>query len=173
MDALIENGKRAPAIELPDLYGNSHTLSDSLGKIVILNFWSVECPWSERVDHAILPLLEKWGAQVVYFTIASNANETEEQIRTTASQRGLPVVLVDSNQRAADAYGAQTTPHCFILDKAGIVRYQGAFDDVTFRQRTPTVPYVEAAVETLLRGEQPDPDQTSPYGCTIVRYRGS
>lgn len=173
MDTLIENGKQAPAFEMPDLDGVRHTLADSLGKIVILNFWSAECPWSERVDQAIGPLLDKWGAQVDYFAVASNANETEELIRSTASQRGLPVVLVDANQRAAEDYGARTTPHCFILDREGVLRYQGAFDDVTFRQRTPTIQYVEAAVEALLGGEQPNPDHTPPYGCTIVHFSGS
>jgi peroxiredoxin len=173
MDTLIENGNQAPSITLPDLHGNPYTLAGAQGKIVILNFWSVECPWSERVDHAILPLLDKWGAQVDYFTIASNANEAKELIRTTASQRGLPIVLVDADQRAANAFGAQTTPHCFILDRAGIVRYQGAFDDVTFRQRTPSVFYVRDAVEAMLQGNLPNPDHTSPYGCTIVRFSQS
>jgi peroxiredoxin len=173
MDTLIKNGTQAPTFELPDLDGKPHALVNFLGKIAVLNFWSAECPWSERVDQAIHPLLEKWDTQAAYITIASNANETEELIRTTAGKRGLSIVLIDSDQHTANTYGAQTTPHCFILDRGGMLRYQGAFDDVTFQQRTPTTHYVEAAVEALLRGAQPNPDHTPPYGCTIVRFSGS
>jgi hypothetical protein len=106
---------------------------------------------------------------VTLWTIAANANETETQIRAAAAERGLPGLLRDAHQQVADLYAAQTTPHLFVIDPEGILRYQGALDDVTFRRRTPTVNYVRQAVEALLVGRQPDPDQTPPYGCTIVR----
>jgi peroxiredoxin len=173
MDTLIENGKQAPAIALPDLNGNLYTLADDVGKIVILNFWSAECPWSERVDQAVQPLTANWGDQVVYLPIASNANETPEHIQTTANQRNLPVILLDAAQDTANTYGAQTTPHCFVLDREGVLRYQGAFDNVTFRQRTPSMHYVRDAVEALLQGNLPKPEYTPPYGCTIVRFNQS
>jgi hypothetical protein len=65
-------------------------------------------------------------------------------------------------------YGAQTTPHIFVLDPAGILRYQGAFDDKTFRKRQPKVSYTLNAVNALLKGNNPDPAETPPYGCTVV-----
>jgi hypothetical protein len=57
-----------------------------------------------------------------------------------------------------------------VIDATGILRYRGAFDDVTFRQRTPARFYLKEAVEVLLAGKLPDPAETQPYGCTIVRY---
>jgi hypothetical protein len=59
-----------------------------------------------------------------------------------------------------------------VIDQAGLLRYQGAVDDVTFRQRTPTRYYLREAVEALLAGRQPQPQETPPYGCTVVRYAG-
>ena len=45
----------------------------------------------------------------------------------------------------------------------------GAYNDVTFRQRDPTQDYLKMAVEAVLQGELPDPSQTNSYGCSIVR----
>ena len=104
------------------------------------------------------------------WSIASNANEPPDLLRRVAAERGLPLLLHDPDHHVADLYDAQTTPHLFVLDAEGNVRYQGAFDDVTFRQRRPNRFYLHQAVEALLTGEEPNPEQTNPYGCTIVRY---
>jgi hypothetical protein len=72
----------------------------------------------------------------------------------------------------ADQLKAATTPHFYIVDADGRLRYQGAFDDITFRQRTATRNYVFEAVAALLDGREPDPTEVRPYGCTIVRYSG-
>jgi peroxiredoxin len=160
----------APPFQLPDLEGRLHALMDFRGKVVILNFWSAECPWSERVDRDLFDLVMSWGTAVVLLPIASNANEGLELLSTTAAARGIPRVLIDADHRVADLYGAQTTPHFFVIDREGDLRYKGAFDDVTFRQRTPRVQYLKSAVEAVLAGRQPEPAETPPYGCALVRF---
>jgi peroxiredoxin len=169
MDPVIRTGDQAPIFTLSDLHGKSHCLADYRGQIVILDFWSAECPWSERSDRQLLDDLQGWGGKVVSWAIAANANETPALLADVAFQRGLPVLLHDQGNRVADLYGAQTTPHLFVVDQAGILRYQGAFDDVTFRQRTPSLCYLREAVQALLDGRSPMPAETPPYGCMIVR----
>ncbi len=78
-------------------------------------------------------------------------------------------MLRDSRHEVADLYGAQTTPHLFVIDKQGVLRYQGALDDTNFRQRNASRFFLREAVEAVLAGQDPDPAQVSPYGCTIVR----
>jgi peroxiredoxin len=170
MDPLIAAGQPAPDFTLPALDGMEHSLAFQRGRLAIVNFWSAECPWSERADRALVACLAAWGDRVALLSIASNANEGRELLARAAAERRLPLVLVDAGQRVADLYGAQTTPHLFVVDAAGALRYQGAFDDVTFRRREPAQHYLRQAVEALLAGRQPDPAQTPPYGCSIVRY---
>jgi len=55
------------------------------------------------------------------------------------------------------------------VDVAGILRYQGALDDVTFRQREPNRFYVKEVVDALLAGRLPEVASAPAYGCTIVR----
>ncbi len=135
----------------------------------MINFWSAECPQSARADRELQAYMQDWGERVVWLSIAANANEPPDLLRQVAAERGLPILLLDADQRVADLFGAETTPHLFVIDGEGILRYRGALDDVTFRQRTPTRLYLRLAVEALLAGERPDPDQTPVSGCTIVR----
>jgi peroxiredoxin len=164
----------APAFSLPDLDGRLHTLQAYRGQIVILNFWSAECPWSERTDQALNAALAEWNAHTptpcVLLPIAANANEPRPLLVETAHARGFSLLLHDHDGRVAAHYGAQTTPHLFVIDTTGLLRYQGAFDDVTFRQRIPSRHYLKDAVDALLRGDAPDPCSTPAYGCTLVSF---
>ena len=165
----MQLNKPAPDFELQDLQGNPLKLNEQHGKIVIINFWSAECPHSERTDPYIVSLLERWDEEVELFSIAANRNESLELLELVAATRGLPRVLVDAEGQVADLYGAITTPHVFILDRDGILRYQGAVDNITFRKREATHFFLQEAVEALLAGRLPEPSETPAYGCAIVR----
>ena len=158
-----------PDFELPDLDGNLHRLSHYRGKIVIVNFWSCECPHSERTDKAIMSMFVQWRDEVSMLTIASNRNETAEGVKTVSETRRLPTVLLDADCRVADQFEAQTTPHVFVIDREGILRYRGSEDDVTFRNRIPTRFFLDLAVESLLEGQLPALTESPAYGCAIVR----
>ena len=170
MDTLIQTGQPAPGFSLPDLQGSLHHLEEARERILVLNFWSAECPWAERADRDVARLLGVWGEGVLLWTIASNSNEPAELLQRVSESRGLKPVLHDARQQVADLFGAQTTPHFFVLDQQGVLRYQGALDDVTFRQREPKIFYLHEAVQALLAGRLPEPAETPAYGCTIVRY---
>lgn len=165
----MEINRPAPEFELPDLDGAFHRLRDYRGKIVIVNFWSCECPHAERTDRAIMAMFVQWRDEVVLLSIAANRIETVEAVTEAALTRRLPLVLLDKEDVVADLYEAQTTPHVFVIDRDGILRYRGAVDDVTFRIRRPTRYFLDEAVEALLGGRLPEVAETPAYGCTIVR----
>ena len=159
----------APDFELPDLQGVPHKLSDSRGKLTLLNFWSAECPHSERTDRSLMDLLHRWNGEVALLSIAANRNESLQEVAEAAKLRRIPQVLVDAEHIVADLYEAVTTPHVFLLDREGILRYRGAVNDVTFRRRQVTRFYLQEAVEALFEGRLPEPAETPAYGCAIVR----
>ena len=165
----MEVNRPAPDFELPDLDGVLHRLADYRGRIVIVNFWSCECPHAERTDRVIIAMVVQWMEDVVLLSIASNQIESMDALAEAARTRRLPLVLVDREAIVADLFGAQITPHVFVMDREGILRYRGAVDDVTFRVRKPTRFYLDEAVEALLAGHLPAVAETPAYGCTIVR----
>jgi peroxiredoxin len=159
----------APDFELLDLQGTPRKLSYYRGKTVILNFWSAECPHSERTDEYLFNLLGSWNGDVVVLSIASNRNESVQIVAEAAKARRIPQLLIDPEHVVADLYEAVTTPHVFVIDSDGILRYRGAVDDVTFWRRQATRFFLQEAVEALLRGDLPVMNETPAYGCTIVR----
>ncbi len=165
----MELNEPAPDFELPDLQGNLHQLSEYRGNIVIFNFWSAECPHSERTDRSTMACLVQWGEDVDLLSIAANRSEPIQMVDEAATARRLPTVLIDAEHVVADIYEAVTTPHAFVVDREGMLRYRGAVDDVTFRQRKATRFFLEEAIEALLDGRLPEIQETIAYGCAIVR----
>jgi peroxiredoxin len=170
MDSVIQIGAKAPEFQLPDLSGNLVSLRDFKGSMVVLNFWSSECDWCERVDQELTIFLAQWRDRLTVLWIASNAHETQELVEKVAVERKIPIVLLDEQLKVANLYGVQTTPHFFVVDTQGSLAYQGAWDDITFRQRVATKRYVPQAIQAVMNNQYPDITHTQAYGCTLVRF---
>jgi peroxiredoxin len=169
MDSVARPGEAAPDFELPDLEGMLHRRSSLLGRILVINFWSADCPHSVRADKRLLALKSEWGDRVAVWSVACNRNERMQDLAQAAVERGVEPLLLDPDQSAADRYGVLTTPHIFLIDAAGILRYAGAQDDVTFGQPRPTRSYLGEAAAALLAGQAPPLTETPAFGCAIVR----
>ncbi len=163
-------GTPAPDFELQDLDGRTHRLSERRGSVVILNFWSAECPWAERGDRLLAACREEWGAEIHVWWIDANANETPELMRSVADARRIGPVLIDPAHTVADLYGAATTPHFYVVDGGGVLRYRGAPDDVHWAQKQRSKDYLGPAVTAALAERTPDPSSTPAFGCSLVRF---
>jgi len=164
-------GQIAPAFALYDLQGKYHHLSEFLDRLVVLNFWSAECPTVARIYAELLPWLKQLEDRVRLICVAANLNEPADLLRATASQRNIPWVLLDTEQKVADLYHAQTTPHLFVIDQDAIIRYEGAFDNSNFRRRQADEYPLREAVEALLQNRIPPIEHVPAFGCAIVRMK--
>ena len=169
MDTVIAAGRVAPDIDLLDLDGIRRRLKDQHGRLTVLNFWSAQCPWSERTDAATLDAVREADADL--WTIASCAGESPDRILEVSTARKLPVVLLDPDQAVADRYQAQATPHVYVIDTQGLLRYRGAPDDTGFGFSPRTRSYLGDALRAIRQGRAPDPAETPAHGCAIVRHR--
>jgi peroxiredoxin len=160
----------APDFMLPGVGGGRFALSDWRGQIVVLNFWSAECPWSRRADVALVYRQLAWDPKGVRIVgIAPNVTETEPQMRAEAQARHLKYpVLVDAGGTVAALYQVKVTPHFFVIDRQSYVRYSGALDDVTRKGQKPSTIYLDEAVQALLANRPPNPLTTAPIGSPLV-----
>ena len=145
--------------------------SDYRGRIVILNFWSCECPHSERTDRALMAMLcsslgDRGGAALDRLESDRSARGRS---RPSSRARRLPIVLLDPEHAVADLYEAQTTPEVFVIDRAGILRYRGAVDDVTFGSAAHTLLSWTRRWRPCWLDQLPTMAETPAYGCAIVR----
>lgn len=172
-------GSAAPAFKLPDLEGKDISLADFKGKTVILEWFCSGCPWSgkssPRSVHStgqvknLIAEIKKIDPNAVYILVDSTANMPMDKVISTdkqlKAQYGMSTpILIDYDGKVGKAYGAKTTPHMYVIDKKGVLRYQGAFGD---REKEN---YVLDAVKALKAGEDPKPATTKPWGCG-VKYK--
>ncbi len=139
---------------------------DSLrGKVTVVVFTSAVCPIANDYADRFGALYHDYqGKQVRFVHVNSNRNETAAQIRANAEANRLPFpVYQDEANAASDRLGAQVTPTAYVLDEAGQVRYQGAWDDAVNPARVKRA-WVREAVEALLTGRPVDRPATKADG---------
>lgn len=168
-------GDTAEDFELMNVDGNMVSLAsypDAKGYIVI--FTCNTCPYAVMYEDRIKALDTKHSA-AGYQVIAINPND--EKLRPADDFAAMKVraqekafdfpYLHDKASEVFPKFGARKTPHVFVLDKQRVVKYIGAIDDNAQEADAVTVNYVDAAVEKLNAGMNPDPATTKAIGCSI------
>lgn len=181
VSAAIKVGEAAPAFTLSDaLTGEDISLEDFRGSLVVLEWHNKGCPYVKKhYWNGDMQSLQKDAVKngVVWLSVISSAEgkqgymEAGQAKKHFAKVKGYPTaVLLDSEGAVGRRYGARTTPHMYIVDADGVLRYNGAIDSI--RSRDPDdVPkaenYVRSALEALKKGEPVEKSFTKPYGCSV------
>lgn len=169
-DAQAVVGQPAPDFTLTDQAGQSHSLSDYQGKVVVLEWTNPQCPFVVRHYDAdtMENLATNWGDDVVWLAVDSSHFITPEASAEFAASEGFSYpTLQDPTGATGMAYGAVTTPHMYVIDAEGTLRYNGAIDDNPRGRNDAPTNYVNAAVDALLAGQAPEVTETTPYGCSV------
>src|SRR4029078_9554858 len=81
-------------------------------------------------------------------------------------------VYVDHGNRLADLFGAQHTPHCFVINQKGVLVYAGGLDNAGQSETSKeTKQYVKDAIDATLAGKEVATKTTEAYGCGIKRVK--
>lgn len=160
-----------PDVRLQDTSGATRSLSSYTGKVLVLVFWSFKCPVSLAYIDRVQALQDKYaGRGAVVFGVASNENETADEIRANLSHLNISVpMLLDAEGALAQELGATHTPEVFVLDAAGVLRYRGPLDNNKRAGERGRIAYVENALDALLSGRTVAPSEVRPFGCPIRR----
>lgn len=167
-------GQPIPAFSLVGMDGHHYNTADYRGQILVIDFWSAECPISRRYDPYLQGFIDAYGPKgVKLLAVDSNVYDQAQIIEHAIEERQIRFpILRDEGNVVADLYEAVTTPHIFVADPDGILRYRGHIDDTTFKRKEPTINYLEEAVDALLLGNEIQVAETAPFGCTINRVPG-
>lgn len=175
----------APDFTLPDTSGVDVSLSSFKGKHVVLEWTNHQCPYVKKHygSDNMQGLQQKYtDTDVVWLSIISSAPGkqgyvTAQQAKELNQQRNAKPthVLFDPEGDVGKLYGAKTTPHMYIIDPEGALRYAGAIDSIKSANPSDIAKaknYLDAGMQALLAGKEVADKLTVPYGCSI-KYKTS
>lgn len=172
--------KAAPAFSVKDIDGKVRSLSEFKGKVVVLEWVNEGCPYVKKHYSGNMQGLQVSAVRdgAVWLTICSSAKGEQGHWSDAAAARSWmtakswagTAVLIDEDGKVGKAYGAKTTPHMYVIDKAGMLAYQGGIDDVPTNKvedikRAKNL--VAAALADVNAGRPVATPFSQPYGCAV------
>jgi peroxiredoxin len=192
-------GAEAPAFQVTALDGRIVTSAELTGdrkerNVLVVVFWAYTCPWVHRWNPALQAALEAFREEPRVRFVIVDPDRTESRSPDAITRYleenkfRLPVHL-DPGQRAADAFGASTTPHCFVVGTDGRIAYSGRINDrspmppaarigaasspetepAEVKPEEPPKPLLELAIKAALAGKALEIAEDAPMGCRVRR----
>ena len=173
-------GADAPDFSAFDTKGKLVSLYGLRGKYVVLEWLNKDCPFVKKhYGRGNMQNLQKnmTGRGIVWLSIVSSAKGKqgfvtgpEADAHTKEKDAAPTAVLLDPQGRLGRLYGAKTTPHMFVIDKAGVLRYAGAIDSNPSSDPETIASaenYVLAAVSEMQAQKKVTKPTSKPYGCSV------
>jgi peroxiredoxin len=179
-NAAPQIGQIAPEFTAQDSKGNSVSLSQYRGKTVVLEWTNADCPYTHKhYSSGNMQTVQQLAQQhgIVWLSVVSSAPGKQGYVNgpaadeLTESRHAAPTaVLLDPTGTVARLYSAKTTPHMFVIDAKGALRYMGGIDSIASTEVDDIAkaePYLKEAMLAVASGEKPPHVVTKPYGCSI------
>ena len=146
----------------------------------IVVFICNHCPFVSRYAERLNMLNKKFGPLGIPL-IAINSSDTlifgdetfDKMIAYSKKKKYTFPYLCDKNQSVGRNFGANKTPHAFVIWKQKsnwVIEYSGSLDDNGAESSKVTHAYISEAVENLLAGKKVSIPATNSIGCEI-HYR--
>jgi hypothetical protein len=173
-------GQPAPDFSAVDSDGKTRRLSDFRGKTVVLEWTNADCPYTRKhYTSGNMQSLQTLAQQrgVIWLSVISSAPGKQgyvdgaEANQLTRTRGAAPTaVLLDPSGDLGRLYHAKTTPHMFVVDAKGELRYMGGIDSIASADvadiRT-AEPYLKEAMLAVVDGQPVAHPVTRPYGCSV------
>jgi peroxiredoxin len=167
-------GAKAPEFSLVNAVdGEKVDMKAADGNLKVVVFTCNQCPYAKAFETRIIDIAKRFGPKGVRFYAvnpnddARYAEETLANMKARAVEKEYPFpYLKDGDSSIARAYGARVTPHVFVIDGTGAIRYRGYVDDSAKPEERKTTGLTDA-LGSLLNGREVATTDTRAFGCTI------
>jgi peroxiredoxin len=116
-------GGSAPDFTLTDTGGETFSLSDFRGKVVVLDLMGTQCPpCQEGISH-LKDIQQRYGDDVVILSISVAWYDTEEALATFKQEWECDWRFAIDTDDVITKYGVANIPKLVIIDKNGDIRF--------------------------------------------------
>jgi peroxiredoxin len=179
---MLPLGTPMPSFELADaVSGRNVSSAEFAGKALIVAFICNHCPYVQHLRSELARFgrhCQERGVGMVGISSNDAAKYPQDApgpMAEEARQHGYVFpYLFDESQDVAKAFRAACTPEFYLFDSSGKLAYRGQFDDSRPGNGKPvTGADLRRALDALLKGEEPDPNQVPSVGCSIKWKQGN
>jgi peroxiredoxin len=174
-----ELGSEAPDFSLPNVDGRTYQLNDfKNSKALVVVFMCNHCPYVQAVQKRINHLAREYQLRGVSL-VGINSNDAirypddnVEMMQEKARHEGYVFpYLRDESQEVAKQYAAVCTPDFYVYapdsNQKYRLKYRGRLDDNWKDEKAVNKRDLAQALEEILAGRDPNPDQAPSMGCSI------
>jgi thioredoxin-related protein len=169
-----------PEITLIDAVtgGKVNVASKAGNKGLVIIFHSLGCPFAIMYESRIKDLRTRFQNQGINFILVNpeigSTPEEQTPLKNFIDQSGINTAyLMDENQELTKLFRISKVPEAVLLSMGtnGLeVRYKGAIDNNPQAESSVSDRYLEKAMNQVLRGEVPTPNQVRATGCNIRTF---
>jgi peroxiredoxin len=118
----VEVNFPAPTLQLQNTFGESESLEDYRGRVVLVNNWATWCPPCRAEMTTLQSYYERHEADGLT-VIGIEAGEPAPEVLAFAASFGLTFpVWVDTETAALEAFHNSSLPNSYVIDRTGTVR---------------------------------------------------
>lgn len=129
--AAARKGAAAPAIKVVSISGQSITLANYQGRVLVLDFFASWCgPCREAVPH-LIDLNRRYGKQGLQ-VLGLSADEDGGALKEFIAEKKITYPVAMANEHLLNDYAIRSIPTLFVINKKGVVveRFMGFSDEV-------------------------------------------
>lgn len=143
----FETGAEFPSFKDRDIAGNKYNLKDLAGKVVVLNFWFINCAPCRAEMPELNELVNKYkdNKDVVFLAIALDQTDDIKNFLKTSP---FDYNIISNGRFYSEKYGVNSYPTHVVIDRKRKILFH------TMGLSPSTIPWLKKAVEAGLNGTE-------------------
>jgi len=117
-------GEQLPDFTLTDIDGNTFSLSDFRGKVVVLDFFARYCPPCRTEMSHLKAVQDEFGSRLVIVSISVWIDDTDENLRQFRDEFDITWIVARDTEGLRQKYDVTELPVLFIIDHEGYEQHR-------------------------------------------------
>ena len=149
--AELRLGKPAPDFTLKDINGDSVSLKDFRGKVVLLDFWATWCGPCIHELPGLKAIHEKHKHNPDFVLISISSDASDDTVANFVADNEMPWIHIREIDEMQAKYNVIGIPHYTLIDRNGLIR----------EDRLHVSTRLDAAISSLLAEAPGEPDSAN------------